>query len=415
MILKLLLLVISVVLLVEAKNEDYKGYRIYNVKFKTEEQQNGYNKLKSDIIDFIRRPSFGNNIVGKAVVPPSHFDFFEEQLEELAIPIDVAVEDLYEHLETVEKSRPRTTNDDPDREFDFDRYHRYEQILNHLHALQEAHENSTIRITVNEFDRTDEDRPIVYLTVSENSATTDKPVVIIEGGINPREWITVPAALNIVNSLTQNAASFLSRADWIIVPVLNPDGYEYTHTNLRLWTKNRSIKSNLGFICPGVNINRNFDVQWGVSDSSSSPCSHMYAGVEAFSEIETQLIKHLIEKYSGRIRLYLSLQNNGGFVSYPWQYERAASGMFRQHHLLGMDMVAAMNESYSLNVGWYALGDRASGTGADYAQMNGVVYSLNIDAVQRGDDGVNIPENEIVGVIEDIWRAVEVAVNDVLN
>lgn len=184
---------------------------------------------------------------------------------------------------------------------------------------------------------------------------------------------------------------------------------------MRLWTKNRSIKSNLGFICPGVNINRNFEVQWGVSDSSSSPCSHLFAGIEPFSETEAQLIKHLIEKYSGRTRLYISLQNNGGFVSYPWQYERAASGMFRQHILLAMDMVASMNESYSLGVGWYALGDRASGTGTDYAQMNGIIYSFNIDAVQRGDDGVNIPESEIVSVIEDIWRAVEVAVNKVLQ
>lgn len=91
----------------------------------------------------------------------------------------------------------------------------------------------------------------------------------------------------------------------------------------------------------------------------------------------------------------------------------AASGMFRLHHLLGMDMVAAMNSSYWLDVGWSALGNRASGTSTDYAQMNGVIYSLNVDAVQRGDTGVNIPENEIVTVIEDIWNTVEVAVDEV--
>lgn len=181
-----------------------------------------------------------------------------------------------------------------------------------------------------------------------------------------------------------------------------------------MWTKNRSIKSNLGFICPGVHINRNFEVHWGVSDSSSSPCSHLFAGVEPFSETEALLIKHLIKEYNRRISLYISLQNSGGFVSYPWQYERAASGMFRQHHLLAMDMVAAMNDDYSLDVGWSALGDRASGTGADYARMNGILYPLNIDVVQRGDDGVNIPEEEIVSVIEDVWRAIEVAVDKVL-
>ena len=28
--------------------------------------------------------------------------------------------------------------------------------------------------------------------------------------------------------------------DWYIVPVVNPDGYEYSHTTNRLWRKSRS-------------------------------------------------------------------------------------------------------------------------------------------------------------------------------
>ena len=31
--------------------------------------------------------------------------------------------------------------------------------------------------------------------------------------------------------------------DWDIAPLLNPDGYEYTHTNKRLWRKNRFVTS----------------------------------------------------------------------------------------------------------------------------------------------------------------------------
>ena len=30
--------------------------------------------------------------------------------------------------------------------------------------------------------------------------------------------------------------------DWYVVPLVNPDGYEYSHTNDRLWRKNRSLK-----------------------------------------------------------------------------------------------------------------------------------------------------------------------------
>lgn len=154
-------------------------------------------------------------------------------------------------------------------------------------------------------------------------------------------------------------------------------------------------------------------MSWLTSDSSSSPCSHLYSGTEPFSEIESQLIKSLLEEYGRRIRLYVSIQNNGGFVSYPWKFERAASGMFREHHLLGLEIVEAMKEEYKLDVGWSTLGDRASGTSSDYAQDSGVVYSLNIDVIQKG-DGVNIPVDDIVDVIEDVWRAVAKAAEKLL-
>lgn len=62
----------------------------------------------------------------------------------------------------------------------------------------------------------------------------EKPVVIIESGINPREWITIPSALNVVNRLLENDTQLLDKSDWIIIPVINPDGYEYTHTNVRI-------------------------------------------------------------------------------------------------------------------------------------------------------------------------------------
>ncbi|XP_049878438.1 carboxypeptidase B-like [Pectinophora gossypiella] len=411
-----LLLVLSVIFLVRAKNEDYKGYKVYNIKLETESQAERLNELRGDLIDFWKNPSLKHNVIGKAMVPPSQFDWFEERLASMNLKIDVYIEDVYEHLTKVENNFKRTMRNDDDRVFDFEGYYRYDEIVTHINALKEVVSDTNINIEIEEFGKTEQNRSVIYIKIS-NSTNSDevRPVVIVEAGINPREWITIPAALNVVNRLLESDRDLLSKSDWIIVPVVNPDGYEYTHTNLRMWTKSRSTGSNMGFICPGVNINRNFDVDWLVSDSSSSPCSHLYAGVEPFSEIESQIVKHLIETYRDRIRLYVSLQNNGGFVSYPWQYERAATGMFRQHLLLALDMVAAMNEEYNVDVGWSAIGDRASGTGSDFAQKSGVLYSLNIDVVQRGEDGVNIPEEEIVDVIEDVWRAISVAATTLLS
>ena len=61
----------------------------------------------------------------------------------------------------------------------------------------------------------------------------------------------------------------LEMYDWIIVPVVNPDGYEFSHTDDRMWRKNRGkSKSLLNIIsnCRGIDLNRNFGYNWGEVD-----------------------------------------------------------------------------------------------------------------------------------------------------
>ncbi|XP_046970811.1 carboxypeptidase B-like [Vanessa cardui] len=395
------------------KNELYKGYRIYNIDLLNNQQENNFHVLKSDLIDFLRKPSYKHNVSGQAMVPPSHFEWFEEKLGENNITKDIIIDDVYEYLHKIDLNEEGI-----DSNFDYNNYHRYDKIISYLKSIEEAYSNSDeISIKLVEADRTDEDRPLVYLTVTaKSSLKTQKPLVIIEAGINPREWITVPAAINVIDKIIQeDQKTFLENLQWIIIPVLNPDGYEYTHTNLRLWTKSRSTRSSLGPICPGVNINRNFDIDWLFSDTSTSPCSHIYGGVEAFSEPETKMIKNLIEKHGRTIRLYISLQNNGRFISYPWQYERAASGMFRQHHLLGLQMISAMGDDYVLDVGSVALGDRTSGTSTDYVMDNEVLYTFNINIEKEGVSGVIIPDTKIKPIAENVWNAVAIAAQSVMK
>lgn len=122
------------------------------------------------------------------------------------------------------------------------------------------------------------------------------------------------------------------------------------------------------------------------------------------------MLRDIIEEYGGRTRLYVSVQNNGAFISYPWQYEKAASGMFRSHHLLGIDMIAGMNATdYILGVGSVTLEDRASGTSSDFAQRNGILYSYNVNIRQDDADGVIIPEDQIASAADDVWRAIAIA------
>lgn len=188
----------------------------------------------------------------------------------------------------------------------------------------------------------------------------------------------------------------------------------FSYFQLRLWEKTRSTNSNLGAICPGVNINRNFDIDWGFSGSSSSPCSNNFAGIAPLSETESQMIVALIEEYGPRVNLYISLQNNGGVISYPWYYERAASAMFVNNHILGIEMINSMVSNYTLGVAAVVL-DRISGTSSDYVRMNGVRYTYNIDIEHSEEGSVVIPANDIARIVDDVWTAISVAADNVLN
>lgn len=66
----------------------------------------------------------------------------------------------------------------------------------------------------------------------------NKDAIWIDGGIHAREWIAPAVALNIINELIASnhndstSKNLLDSIDWYILPVMNPDGYEHSHTKV---------------------------------------------------------------------------------------------------------------------------------------------------------------------------------------
>jgi hypothetical protein len=111
-----------------------------------------------------------------------------------------------------------------------------------------------------------------------------------EGLIHAREWIAGMTVAYVTNQLVTNYASdpsILDDVEFVIVPVVNPDGYDFTWTNTRLWRKNRASPPR-GSTCVGVDLNRNWDSHWSGPGASSNPCSDTYYGTSGFSEPETK-------------------------------------------------------------------------------------------------------------------------------
>ena len=117
----------------------------------------------------------------------------------------------------------------------------------------------------------------------------------------------------------------LDQYDFFVLPVVNPDGYEYTHTTDRLWRKNRAGNPLTLGLCRGVDLNRNFGFKWAddviyymlymvrilprsfqifILDprpASPIPCLDTYHGPSAFSEPETQAVRNFVMGKRDRI------------------------------------------------------------------------------------------------------------------
>jgi len=176
-------------------------------------------------------------------------------------------------------------------------------------------------VELREIGRSVEKRPIWALRIGERRGSRHK--VLFMGCHHAREWLAVEVPFLLARELVQKAgdepiAGWLSRGEIWVVPMVNPDGHEFTRSEDRLWRKNRRPNPDGSF---GVDPNRNYGYMWGLLDiptSSHTPSDDTYVGPRAFSEPETQAVRDLIavEKFAGLITYHSFSQ----LVLYPWGY-----------------------------------------------------------------------------------------------
>jgi hypothetical protein len=156
-----------------------------------------------------------------------------------------------------------------------------------------------------------------------------RPQVLFVATHHAREWVATEMAMRLVKHLTDNYGSdarvteILDTSQVWILPVANPDGYQYTFDHERLWRKNLRDNDNNGEItaADGVDLNRNFDAHWGLDDEGSSPilADYTYRGPAANSEPETQALIDFMDEHS--FKFAISYHTYGDLILYPWGWQ----------------------------------------------------------------------------------------------
>jgi carboxypeptidase T len=176
--------------------------------------------------------------------------------------------------------------------------------------------------------QTIEGRDIFYLKISDNpNADEAEPEVLYSALHHAREPQSISQLVYYMWYLLENYATdpeiqaLVDNTEMYFVPCINPDGYVFNELTDPfgggMWRKNRRDNLDGEF---GVDLNRNYDFNWGFDDNGSSPMSidDTYRGSSPFSEPETQAIRNFTN--TRQFRLALNYHTYGNHHVIPWGF-----------------------------------------------------------------------------------------------
>lgn len=116
----------------------------------------------------------------------------------------------------------------------FKQYFSHEEVNQYLADLVQNYAN---KIEIFSRASSYEGREIQSVRISPDvqRKKSVRSCILIDAGIHAREWITISVALYVIHQLVERDAinsRVLRNFDWIILPLLNPDGYEYSREHV---------------------------------------------------------------------------------------------------------------------------------------------------------------------------------------
>ena len=154
------------------------------------------------------------------LVPPEQDKIFRHLMNSNFIEFNITVENI-------ESSLVNEIMNIHNNNINWRKYQTYETIENWFQYLTKTFPNNIKPFCIG---KSHENRKIIGVKLTFSKG---KPGVFLEGGMHANQWISPSTVTYILNEFLttkdQNVSSLAKKYDWYFAPIINPDGYRYSH------------------------------------------------------------------------------------------------------------------------------------------------------------------------------------------
>jgi len=305
----------------------------------------------------------------------------------------------------------------------YNKYQRYDDIVKRFKELHENHKGFTKFVP--SIGQSVEKRHIPVLHIGHDP-NKNKPQIWMNGGQHAREWISPAAVAYMSEQLVKGykkgdpqVKKLIDKFEFVVAPVINPDGYEYTFTGNRLWRKNRRKNADGTY---GVDLNRNWDNHWGEGGGSKRPAATDYQGPSVASEPEVQACQNYIKgKLKHRVA-GMDFHSYGDMILRSKGWTHKTSGDEALLRKMGADMRTAIQKAKGGEKSKYT-SETAAGlyptTGStddwmsEQGKMWGHGWTVELPDSDKGGHGFLLPAGQILPASKEVYTGFLSFVNDI--
>lgn len=227
--------------------------------------------------------------------------------------------------------------------------------------------------------------------LGECTRASARPAVLYTSLVHAREPQTLMCLLRFLQvtldsaarDADSQAARLVQSRKLLLVPVANPDGYEWNRAHSPRgggMRRKNGLKTCGRESGDGVDLNRNFGHKWAHDSigSSGSGCSEEYRGTAAFSEPETQAIRALVKEH--RPAATLHWHGWGEDLAFPFSYDWRAKlsvADLSAYQEFALEMTA--RNGYASGRAWEVVGYTTNGEADDWGWGDEGVYSFTLE------------------------------------